>query len=220
MNIIIVGAGIIGQNLAKRLADLKHDVTIIEVDEVVCNEFANEFNGTVIHGDATRVEILLEAGLKEAQQIVTVMGSDEKNLLVCLIAKEHRPKIKLASRISNEIYRKIFIKSDIPSLISPEMSGVELLEDLITEPDLPKFISNEEGKFELMEITVGKKSKAIGKTVEALEEEHGTFKIVSREEKESQDFELISGKSKLRADNKIIAAVYREQEKSFRKLMQ
>ncbi len=220
MNIIIVGAGIIGQNLAKRLADLKHNVTVIEYEEDVCNELANEFNGSVIHGDATRIEILLESGLKEAQQIVTVMGSDEKNLLVCLIAKEHCPNIKLASRISNEIYRKIFIKSDIHSLISPEMSGVELLEDLITEPDLPEFISNEEGKFELMEIVVGKKSKAVGKTVEALEEEHGTFKIVSREEKESKDFELLSGRSKLQADDKIIAAVYREQEKSFRKLMQ
>lgn len=218
MNIIVVGAGIIGQNLTKRLSEQKHDVTLIDKNKKQCNTLAEELNAAIICGDATQIDILEEANLDKADVLATVTESDETNLLVCLIAKEHKEDIRLASRISNDVYRRIFLKNDITTLISPELSGVDMLEQMIIEPDLFRFMPHHGGRFEMLEMSVSKESKAVGLNVKQLERKKDLRIIAIKKRK--KEFRLVDDSIVIDSGDVLIVAVYKDSEKAFKKLLQ
>ena len=62
---IIVGAGRIGYNLAKSMAE-DHDITIIEKDKIACEKASDTLDCYVIQGTGTNTQILNEADIKKA----------------------------------------------------------------------------------------------------------------------------------------------------------
>ncbi len=89
MKIIVVGAGKIGQKLAELLSTEKgHEVTLVDTRAERLRDIVNEYDIMGILGSGSDAEILAEAGVKEADLLIAVTGSDEINLLSCLIAKK------------------------------------------------------------------------------------------------------------------------------------
>lgn len=88
MRIIIAGCGIVGTALAENLAKSKHSVTVIEPNESNLNYITNVADILPIKGDATAPDILKEAGAATCDLLIAVTDSDEKNILMCLIAKK------------------------------------------------------------------------------------------------------------------------------------
>ncbi|HZK60982.1 MAG TPA: NAD-binding protein, partial [Anaerovoracaceae bacterium] len=66
MNITIIGGGKVGYYLAKTLLSYHHKVKIIELKKQICEKIANELNIPVYNGDATKIDILKEAGASNA----------------------------------------------------------------------------------------------------------------------------------------------------------
>lgn len=178
MYVIIVGGGEFGRVFAKDLAEGKNDVVIIEENEELCNELVEEVNAKIIHGDGTKLGVLKDAGLDEANVVATLTGKDETNLLCCLIAKDYKPTTRLATRISKDIYKKIFDKAGVDIVISPETSSADMLDMMITEPHVLDVASVHKGKIALLEYKVTNKSKVRGKGVEEIEKS-GKLKLVS-----------------------------------------
>lgn len=86
MNIVIAGAGEIGSNLAIRLTEEGHNVSIIEKDPDAGRKMEILDVLTVI-GSASDPNKLMEAGIEEADSFIAVTGSDEANLTGCTLAK-------------------------------------------------------------------------------------------------------------------------------------
>ena len=87
MNIIIIGAGQIGLHLARSLSGAAHDIVVIESNEKLADSCSNEIDGRVIHGSGTSVELLLDAGVSEADLIFALTSHDATNLVACEISK-------------------------------------------------------------------------------------------------------------------------------------
>ena len=63
-------------------------VKIIEKDEARCEFLCETFpKATIIHGDATDHELLLEEGIQEADAMIALTGMDEENIIMSLFAK-------------------------------------------------------------------------------------------------------------------------------------
>ena len=80
MKIIIVGGGKLGKDIADNMLERKYDVRLIEKNRAKCIELANDLDVEIICGDGTELEVLEEAGTKNADCFISVTGSDQDNL--------------------------------------------------------------------------------------------------------------------------------------------
>ena len=87
-NIYIAGASRIAEYLSGELAQFGNDVTVIERNEDRCNEFRDlsPRSVSVICGDATNHDILLEEGIDKADGFISLLKRDEENILTSFFA--------------------------------------------------------------------------------------------------------------------------------------
>lgn len=88
LRIIIVGCGKVGHTLTEQLVREGHDITIVDTSERVVRDTTEMFDVMGIRGNGASLNVLMEAGLQEADLVIAVTGSDELNLLCCTIAKK------------------------------------------------------------------------------------------------------------------------------------
>ena len=88
MNIIVVGIGKVGYTVAEQLAAEGHDVTIIDTNEDVINDTLQDIDVIGVIGDGAVSKTLLGAGVDECDMLIALTGSDELNILTCLLAKK------------------------------------------------------------------------------------------------------------------------------------
>lgn len=216
MHVIIVGGGKIGMSLAEKLAAHKHDVVVIDEDKRRCQEVADAFNGVVINGDATEMDVLNEAKVEKANVFVAVTSSEEVNLLSCLLAKEVS-KAKTLARITKPHYEKLFKKAGIDIVLSPEVALASRLESLITEPDVVDIAIIHRGSIEMLELNVTEKSKVVGKTIKEIERPKGASIVAM---KQGDDFVIPDIHTVFKPGDEAIVIVRKDMEKKMVELFE
>lgn len=89
MNTVIIGCGKIGQKLAEELSDEKNqNVTVVDLQYKIVNDITGQLDVMGVVGSGTSLETLVEAGVEDADLLIAVTGSDEINLMTCLLAKK------------------------------------------------------------------------------------------------------------------------------------
>ncbi len=96
MKIIIVGAGVIGSNLAKSLSEEIHEVYLIESNEAIAQRLDEKIDAKVIVGNGSDPDALKRAQVQQADLVVAVTTSDETNLVVCSLAAAYGAKKRIA----------------------------------------------------------------------------------------------------------------------------
>jgi trk system potassium uptake protein TrkA len=129
MSIIIVGAGVVGLQVAKRLIDEHKDVSIIEVNEEAARYAASRLDCMVITGQGNNLDILRKAGAERAEYFIALTGSDEINMICCsLVAAEFRVPHKVA-RVRNVEYLETQMTEQrylgIDYIINPETEAAK-----------------------------------------------------------------------------------------------
>lgn len=81
-----MGGGEIGSTLASRLAAERKDVTLIDASEARCRELRESADIQVICGSGAQPGVLRSGGLENVDMLIAVTGSDEVNLIACLVA--------------------------------------------------------------------------------------------------------------------------------------
>lgn len=160
MKIIILGAGKTGLTLIHSLADEGHDVTVIDDDVKRLTEVCNANDVIGVSGNGMSFASLDEAGLANADVLITVTGSDEQNLLCSLIAKKVENCSTIA-RVRNPIYlsENEFLRDRIglSMIINPELSASAEISRLLKFPSAIDINAFAKGKLEMLtfKITVG-----------------------------------------------------------------
>jgi trk system potassium uptake protein TrkA len=130
MRIIIVGAGKVGTNLAKDMAEKNHKVSLIEKNETICSKLEKSANLDVICGDGCDPLVLEIAGIKAADVIASVTGDDEDNLVIAQLAKLQPNRPRVVSIINNPKNEWLFNKSwGIDAAESPASVVARLIEE-------------------------------------------------------------------------------------------
>ena len=175
LDVIIAGGGRVGFQTMALLADRGHDVTIIERDERIVSEIADEWTATVIEGDATNPEIIEQAGIEQADVIAALTGDTGLNLAVCLVASEVIPDIRTVARIdrtSGETYTRF-----VDAIVFPERAGARVAANEIVGSDV-QTLADVSGTFEIMFVRVNEGAPAAGKELSDVRFPDGTL-IVS-----------------------------------------
>lgn len=170
MKIIIVGGGVTGMELARRLIRKKHDVTLIDRDEDVARHAANRLDCMVVQASGNDTQILLDAGIKKADALVAVTDSDELNMIICGIAESLTPNVVKIARVRNEDYVKALNFTDdhtlgINALVYPDEEAAQAVIQAIEHGAVSDILSFENSSFELTRFSVGEKSTLDGLSV-------------------------------------------------------
>lgn len=171
---VIVGAGRIGYNLAKSMAE-DHDITIIDKDKTACQKL-EDLDCYVIQGSGTNTQILEEADVSKSDFFVALTGNDEVNLLSSVYAKDHGVKI-IISRLDNTQHKKIFDKLNI-RIVNPEESTMRFIARTINRPRAQKLVTLGKGNAEIIELEVHN-SNLIYTPIHEIENNSEKFKIVT-----------------------------------------
>ena len=102
MNIIISGCGKVGKMLAVSLHREGHDVTMVDLDATKLKSFVAKYDIMGVLGNCATHTTLEEAGIKEADLMIAVTGSDELNMLSCVLA--NRYGTRTIARVRNPAY--------------------------------------------------------------------------------------------------------------------
>ena len=86
MKIIIIGCGKVGSALAEELTMENHEVAIVDISAQKLQEVGEDLDALQIHGNGSSINVLMDAGVTSADLVIAVTGSDELNLLCCLVA--------------------------------------------------------------------------------------------------------------------------------------
>ena len=169
MKVIIVGGGEVGKALINLLSGEKHKVTLIEQDEALVNDIANETDILVIKGDATQMSFLKDAGIEKADAIVAVTNDDKTNLMVSQIAASSKVP-RVISRVNIPGNEELFAKIGITKLVPSVGLVVSSIRNALEDDESKKRLIAELGRgdVELMEVQVSEKSSLVGKKVSEL----------------------------------------------------
>lgn len=117
---LVVGGGTIGYYLARSLIKYGIRVKIVDNDAKRCGDLAELLpEATVLHGDGTDRQLLLEVGLPLVEAFIPLTGIDEENILLALYAKKHSAA-KLVTKINRLDFDDILESLDLGSVIYPK----------------------------------------------------------------------------------------------------
>ncbi|AEM56607.1 potassium transporter Trk [Haloarcula hispanica N601] len=174
LDIIIAGGGRVGFQTAEILADRGHDVTIIERDDRIVSDIADQWIATVIQGDATNPDIIEQAGLERADVIAALTGETGLNLAVCLAAAELTPDIRTVARIDRtggESYTRF-----VDAVVFPERAGSRVAANEIIGSDV-QTLADVTGNLDIMLIRVADDAPAAGKPLSNVRFPEGTLVV-------------------------------------------
>ena len=104
-NVMIVGGGRVGYYLASALSQKKYSVKIIEPDQTLAEKLAELLpKVTVICGNGTQHDVLLEEGIEAMDAFVALTDIDEENMIVSMFANKKKVKKTITQIKSDDLY--------------------------------------------------------------------------------------------------------------------
>lgn len=101
MHVVVVGLGLVGQNLIRTLEAGQHDVVAIDVDADATDWVEEHCDVGVVRGYGASLKVLKRAGAERADLVVAVTDVDEVNLVAALASKQLGAKRAIA-RVQGE----------------------------------------------------------------------------------------------------------------------
>lgn len=119
---IICGYGQVGRTVVDQLQKAGIPFVLIELDEGLYRELLRE-GIPVIHGDARRRDVLLQAGIQRARGIAIVIDNDADTLYITITARLLNPNIYIISRAGNLRYAEALRGAGANEVFIPEYEG-------------------------------------------------------------------------------------------------
>lgn len=119
-SVMIIGGSNIAYYLAKAL-EATTNVKIIDVDIDRCKELSSMLDKTtIINGDASDQQLLLEEGIESTDAVVTLTGIDEENIMISLYASSVSDA-RVITKINRITFENIISSLDIGSVVNPKV---------------------------------------------------------------------------------------------------
>jgi trk system potassium uptake protein len=135
MKVIIMGCGRVGLQLARLMVDEGHQVTVIDYDPAALARLGPGFRGHTVKGVGFDRNILVEAGIEQADAFAATSSSDNANIVAARIARQIFRVPRVVARLFDprraEIYKRLGLLT-----ISSTTLGAERIRELIVHSDL------------------------------------------------------------------------------------
>jgi trk system potassium uptake protein TrkA len=150
-----------------------NDITVIDQDPVVLQELNDRLDLQTLVGNATHPNVLIKAGIDDADMLIAVTNSDEANMVACQIAYTlfHTPtKIARVRAVEYLHYPELFAQEALPIdvLISPERLVTEYIQRLIEHPGSLQVLDFAGGRVRLVGVRAYFGGPLVGNAISAI----------------------------------------------------
>lgn len=192
MNIIIVGLGKIGEKLVERLSrEENHNITVVDIRQKVLQDAVNTYDAKGILGSGISLDVLKEAGIEDTDILIAVTGSDEFNLLTCLLARK-LSNCNTIARVRNPEYGKELhlFKEDLglAMIINPEYTAASEIARILRFPSAVQIDTFAKGRVEILKLKIFDGSSLDGVKVSDIRQKHNCDILVCGVERGEQAF--------------------------------
>jgi trk system potassium uptake protein TrkA len=154
MHILIIGAGDIGLQLAKRLSREKHDIVVIEKDPQKVMRASEQLDVIVFEGNGASYRVLQQANLDKTEILAAMTDSDEANLMACKLAKKSGVRTTIARVRHPQFTQPDFILSSeelgTDLILHPEKATADAVLRLVRKSSATYAVEFEGGRIELI----------------------------------------------------------------------
>jgi len=140
-HIVICGYGRNGKQAAKKLLTHNRSFVVVESNKDVIEKYQNE-NTHFVFGNANDDEVLVAAGIKRAECLISALPNDSDNVFVVLSARQMNQHMRIISRASHETTYSKLKFAGANNVILPDNIGGDHMASLVVVPDLLEFIDN------------------------------------------------------------------------------
>ena len=139
-HVILCGVGRIGLHIAEEFVRTKTPFVVIEQDDESLEELALQNDAILyLNGDATQDDTLLDAGIKRARGLVTILGEDKDNVFVVLCARSLNPNLYIVARLVEEQNEQHLRKAGANRIVSPDAIGGTRMASVVLRPAVVEF---------------------------------------------------------------------------------
>jgi trk system potassium uptake protein TrkA len=172
MRIVVFGAGTVGSSIAELLCQHGHSVTVVDNHLEHTTRINNELDVRVVTGSAAHASVQFQSDVIGADVCLAVTGNDEVNILAASMSKAMGARRAIA-RVYAPVFRDLSTFDyqrhfNIDRMLSLEHLTASELAREIRNPGSVVVENFARGELEVQEVTVGSKSKTIGKALKDL----------------------------------------------------
>lgn len=181
MKIIIIGAGKVGYTLAENLVNEEHDVTIIDRNPSAIEKTEENLDAMCLRGNGVSANILMEAGVGEADLLIAVTGSDEVNMVCCLTAKKLGVNHTIARVRDPEYAHELSLLKEqlgLDVVINPEYAAAEEIARTLSFSSAINVESFAKGRVRMIDIKVTPNMNMAGKSIRDIDRETGSTVLI------------------------------------------
>jgi trk system potassium uptake protein TrkA len=166
VHLVIMGCGRVGSSLARSLERRGHTVAVIDVNPDAFRRLGPDFDGRTIKGVGFDQEVLLEAGIREAEGFAAVSSGDNSNILAARVVRETFDVHNVVARIYDPGRAEVYERLGIPTVATVRWASDQVLRRLLPAGSEPQW-RDPSGSVRLMEVHVDR--AWVGRSVEQIE---------------------------------------------------
>ena len=165
MKIVIVGAGQVGATLAENLAREYNDITVVDINDNALRALQDRLDIRTVVGTGCYPDVLVQAGIEDADMLVAVTNSDEINIIACQVAYSlfHTPP-KYKKLLFNDKHMPVDV------MITPEQVVTDYIRKLVEQPGALQVLDFADGALQLVALRAVANSPLVGQELRTLKE--------------------------------------------------
>jgi trk system potassium uptake protein TrkA len=157
MNVLILGAGRVGESVAESLVSEKNDITVIDTDPARLRDLQERLDLRGVVGNGIQPSVLEAAGARDADMLIACAPLDETNLVVCKVAHDLFSIPTTIARVRSPEFQNgapLMDKSGfaVDQVICPEESLTTYIRKLIEYPEALQVLEFAGGEVSLIAV--------------------------------------------------------------------
>ncbi len=153
MKAIIVGCGRVGAQVANRLSQKGHQVTVIDVASSAFSNLDSDFRGRTLEGDVLAQDMLRRAGIQGADALAAVTSSDSLNAVVAYVAQNEFGVRHVVARNYEPRFARLYETFGVQA-VGPSAWGSQRMEEMLSDLALRSVFSAGNGEVEVYEVFI------------------------------------------------------------------
>lgn len=139
-HIIVCGADETGRHVIETLGKEHMNTVVIERDQEKIKRVSGNSEVITVSGDATKGEVLEEAGIKRARGLIIALDTATNNLDTVLAAREMNPSVFIIAKAVDHNSHDELIRAGANKTVSPNEVGGNRMALLLLKPSVITFL--------------------------------------------------------------------------------
>jgi trk system potassium uptake protein TrkA len=172
MNIIILGAGRVGESVAESLVSEQNDITVVDMDPIRLRALEDKLDLRGVVGNGIQPSVLREARAQDADMVIACAAADETNLVVCKVAHDVFNVPTTIARLRSPEFTQGDDESvlshtsfSVSQVICPEESVTRYIHQLISYPEALQVLEFADGRASLIAVRASHGGALVGHTI-------------------------------------------------------